>query len=217
MRRVFNEELAEIHRDILQLGRMTNEAIYKSVKSLVNHNAELAQEVIDKDKHINEKENKIDRKCYEIIALQQPNASDLRRVISVMRISSDLERMGDHAENISKVTVRMDGEKKNLKLEQSINQMGGKINSMCSDIIDAFLEFDVDKAIFVAKRDTEIDHIYHDLRSSIIESVREDPDAVLTASDYSFVGMHLERIGDYIKNIGEWIVYLDTGEITDLD
>lgn len=217
MRRVFNEELAEIHRDILQLGRMTNEAIYKSVKSLVNHNAELAQEVIDKDKHINEKENKIDRKCYEIIALQQPNASDLRRVISVMRISSDLERMGDHAENISKVTVRMDGEKKNLKLEQSINQMGDKINSMCSDIIDAFLEFDVDKAIFVAKRDTEIDHIYHDLRSSIIESVREDPDAVLTASDYSFVGMHLERIGDYIKNIGEWIVYLDTGEITDLD
>ena len=217
MRRVFNEELAEIHRDILQLGRMTNEAIYKSVKSLVNHNAELAQEVIDKDKHINEKENKIDRKCYEIIALQQPNASDLRRVISVMRISSDLERMGDHAENISKVTVRMDGEKKNLKLEQSINQMGGKINSMCSGIIDAFLEFDVDKAIFVAKRDTEIDHIYHDLRSSIIESVREDPDAVLTASDYSFVGMHLERIGDYIKNIGEWIVYLDTGEITDLD
>lgn len=217
MRRVFNEELSEIHRDILQLGRMTNEAIYKSVKSLVNNNVELAREVIDRDKYINEKENKIDRKCYEIIALQQPNASDLRRVISVMRISSDLERMGDHAENISKATIRMDGEKKNLELEQSINQMGNKINSMCSDIIDAFLEFDVDKAIFVAKRDTEIDHIYHDLRSSVIESMREDPDAVLTASDYSFVGMHLERIGDYIKNIGEWIVYLDTGEITDLD
>lgn len=217
MRRVFNEELSEIHRDILQLGRMTNEAIYKSVKSLVNNNVELAQEVIDRDKYINEKENKIDRKCYEIIALQQPNASDLRSVISVMRISSDLERMGDHAENISKVTVRMDGKKKNLELEQSINEMGNKINSMCSDIIDAFLEFDVDKAIFVAKRDTEIDHIYHDLRSSVIESMREDPDAVLTASDYSFVGMHLERIGDYIKNIGEWIVYLDTGEITDLD
>lgn len=217
MRTVFDEKLAEIHRDLSQLGRMTNEAIYKSVKALVNHDAELAQEVIDGDKKINQKENDIDRKCYEIIALQQPNTSDLRRVLSVMRASSDLERMADHAQNISEVTIRVKGNKRDENLERYIAQMGEKINSMCSDIIDAFVEFDVTKARATAKHDVEIDQEYHELRSAAIDLMREDPEAVLAASDYSFVGMHLERIGDYIKNIGEWIVYLDTGEITDLD
>src|SRR5699024_5566054 len=102
MRTVFDERLAEIHRDLSQLGRMVNEAIYKSVKALVDHDAELAQEVITGDLKINDKENEIDRKCYEIIALQQPNTTDLRRVLAVMRASSDLERMGDHAQSVSK-------------------------------------------------------------------------------------------------------------------
>ena len=217
MRTVFDEKLAEIHRDLSQMGRMVNEAIYKSVKALVNHDANLAQQVIDGDQKINQKENDIDRKCYEIIALQQPNTSDLRRVLSVMRASSDLERMADHAQNISEVTIRVKGNKRDENLEHHIAQMGDKINSMCSNIIDAFVEFDVDKARATAKRDVEIDEEYHALRDSAMKLMREDPEAVLAASDYSFVGMHLERIGDYIKNIGEWIVYLDTGEITDLD
>lgn len=217
MRTIFNEKLAEIHRDLLQLGRMTNEAIYKSVKSLVDHDVKLAQEVIERDKEINKKENEIDHKCYEIIALEQPNASDLRRVLSVMRASSDIERMGDHAQNISEVTIRVKGKKRDRYLEQTINQMGDNINWMCSEMIDAFLEFDVEKARSTAKKDVEIDQAYQELRHSIIELMKTDPDTILAASDYSFVGMHLERIGDYIKNIGEWIIYLDTGEITDLD
>lgn len=217
MRTIFNEKLAEIHRDLLQLGRMTNEAIYKSVKSLVDHDVKLAQEVIERDKEINKKENEIDHKCYEIIALEQPNASDLRRVLSVMHASSDIERMGDHAQNISEVTIRVKGKKRDRYLEQTINQMGDNINWMCSEMIDAFLEFDVEKARSTAKKDVEIDQAYQELRHSIIELMKTDPDTILAASDYSFVGMHLERIGDYIKNIGEWIIYLDTGEITDLD
>lgn len=217
MRTVFNEKLDEIHRDFLQLGRMTNEGIYQSVKSLVNHDAGLAQKVIDGDKQINKKENIIDQKCYEVIALQQPNTSDLRRLLAVMRASSDLERMGDHARNISVVTIRVKGKKRDAYLEQQLDKMGEKLNSMCADMLDAFLALDVKKAIVNAKRDAEIDQAYQELRHTVIELMREDPDAVLAASDYSFVGMHLERIGDYIKNIGEWIIYLDTGEITDLD
>lgn len=217
MRSIFDEKLAEIHRDLSQLGRMVNEAIYKSVKALNSHDAELAQEVIDGDAKINQKENDIDRKCYEIIALEQPNATDLRRVLAVMRASSDLERMGDHAQNISEVTINVKGNKRDSNLEEKIAKIGDKINSMCSDIIDAFVEFDVDKARATAKRDTEIDEQYHDLRMSALELMKHDPDSVLAAADYSFVGMHLERIGDYITNIAEWIVYLDTGEIVDLD
>lgn len=217
MRSIFDERLAEIHRELSQLGRMVNEAIYKSVKALINHDAQLAQEVIDGDLKINQKENEIDQKCYAIIALEQPNASDLRRVLAVMRASSDLERMGDHAENISKVTINVKGNKRDAGLEKQIAQIGDKINGMCSDIIDAFVEFDVDKAKVTAQMDDEVDKQYHQLRMSSIELMKSDSESVLAAADYSFVGMHLERIGDYITNIAEWIVYLDTGEIVDLD
>ena len=95
--------------------------------------------------------------------------------------------------------------------------MGEKITSMCTDIIDAFVEFDVDKARTTAKRDKEVDELYQSLRLAAVKLMKQDPDSVLAAADYSFVGMHLERIGDYVKNIAEWIVYLDTGKITDLD
>ncbi len=217
MRTIFDEKLAEIHRDLLQLGRMVNDTIYKSVKGLVNHDAVIAQQVIDGDEKINQKENEIDRKSYEIIALQQPNASDLRRVLAVMRASSELERMGDHAASVSETTIRVKGKKRDEDLEHIISQMGEKITSMCTDIIDAFVEFDVDKARTTAKRDKEVDELYLSLRLAAVKLMKQDPDSVLAAADYSFVGMHLERIGDYVKNIAEWIVYLDTGKITDLD
>ena len=217
MRTIFDEKLAEIHRDLLQLGRMVNDTIYKSVKGLVNHDAVIAQQVIDGDEKINRKENEIDRKSYEIIALQQPNASDLRRVLAVMRASSELERMGDHAASVSETTIRVKGKKRDEDLEHIISQMGEKITSMCTDIIDAFVEFDVDKARTTAKRDKEVDELYLSLRLAAVKLMKQDPDSVLAAADYSFVGMHLERIGDYVKNIAEWIVYLDTGKITDLD
>lgn len=217
MRTIFDEELAQIHRDLSQLGRMVNEAIYKSVKALINHDAELAQEVIDGDLKINQKEKDIDQKCHEIIALQQPNTSDLRRVLAVMRASSDLERMGDHSQNIAEVTINVKGNKRDADLERQISIMGEKITEMCTDIIDAFVEFDVEKARATAARDEEIDQLYRDLRFSAIDLMKHDPDSIMATSDYSFVGMHLERIGDYVKNIGEWIVYLESGEIVDLD
>lgn len=217
MRTIFDEKLSEIHRDLSQLGRMVNEAIYKSVKALVDHDAELAKQVIDGDKKINQKESDIDRKCHEIIALQQPNTTDLRRVIAVMRASSDLERMGDHAVSISKATINVKGNKRDEGLENIISQMGEKISSMCTDIIDAFVEFDVKKAEETSKRDQEIDDLYGNLRSQAMKLMKNDPDTVFASADYSFVGMHLERIGDYVTNIGESIVYLDTGEIVDLN
>lgn len=217
MRTVFDEKLAEIHRDLLQMGRMVNETIYKSVKALVNHDAELAQVVIDGDEKINQKENDIDRKTHEIIALQQPNTKDLRRVLSVMRASSELERMGDHAQSVAEVTIRVKGQKRDSELEKIISAMGEKISDMCADVIDAFVEFDVDKAVAAAQRDNEVDALYQQLRAEAIELMQADPAAVVATSNYTFVGMHLERIGDYVKNIAEWIVYLDSGEITDLD
>ncbi len=216
MRRVFDEKLAEIHRDLLELGVFVNRAIDQSVRAFGEHDVELAKEVIENDKIINDKENEIDRKCTEIIALQQPNTSDLRRVIAVIRAASNLERMGDHAVNIAEATINIKGQKRLMQLEVLIESMGKKVITMTKDIIDAFVDFNVVAAREIAERDKDIDNHYNLLRLTAIEEMREDPDIVLATSDYSFVGRDLERIGDYVTNIGEGIIYLDSGEIVDL-
>lgn len=216
MRTVFDENLEDIHEELSKLGRMVNIAIEKSVEALVEHDVDIANEVKEGDKEINQMQNDIDQKCYEIIALQQPNTFDLRRVMAVMRAASELERMGDHAENIADVTINVKGTKRDHELEEQISEIGDIINEMCHDIIEAFIDFDVERARKTAKEDRLVDRLYNDLRLSALTLMEKDKKYVLAAADYSFVGMHLERIGDYIKNIAEWIVYLDTGEISDL-
>lgn len=216
MRTVFDEKLAEIHRDLLELGVLVNRAITNVVKAFVNYDMELAKEIIDNDLRINKKENEIDQKCSAIIALQQPNTSDLRRVIAVIRASSNLERMGDHAQNIAEATINIKEEKHNPELEEIIRSMGIQVIQMSSDIIDAFVDFNVEAAEEIAHRDETVDNKYNLLRLTAIETMREDPETVLAASDYSFIGRDLERIGDYVTNIAEGIVYLDSGKVVDL-
>lgn len=217
MRSIFDEKLENLHRNLSQMGRMVNEAIYKAVKSLQLKDNELAQNVISFDVEINEMEHKINQKCYEIIALEQPNTTDLRRVISVLRATADLERMGDHARSIAKVTIELKDSQEEKELTVKIISMGEKVNTMCTNIIDAFIENDLNKARQIAKKDTEIDEMYQHLRMLAINYMQEDSSVVQVAAAYSFVGMHLERIGDYIKNIGEGIIYLNTGKIVDFD
>lgn len=216
MRTVFDENLADIHEELSKLGRMVNLAIEKSIEALIKHDVTIANEVREDDSEINQMQNDIDQKCYEIIALQQPNTFDLRRVLSVMRAASELERMGDHAVNIADVTINVKGTKRDQDLEEQISEIGELINKMSHDIIEAFVDFDVDKALATAKEDEKVDAMYVDLRLSALGLMEKDRKYVLAAADYSFVGMHLERIGDYIKNIAEWIVYLDTGKIIEL-
>lgn len=216
MRTVFDENLAELHGDLTEMGRAVNIAIDQAVTALVNHDVTISNEVIENDLKINKMQNDIDQRCYEIIALQQPNTLDLRRILAVMRAASELERMGDHAVNIAEVTINVKGTKRDQQLENQISEMGEKLNRMCHDIIEAFVHFDVDQAIATAKEDQKIDAMYRTLREAAVSLMQEDPKYVFAAADYSFVGMHLERIGDYVKNIAEWIVYLDTGKITEL-
>lgn len=216
MRTIFDERLAEIHRDLLQLGIMVNEAINKAIQAFVTKDVNLAEEIIENDLKINDKENEIDKKCTETIALQQPLATDLRRIIAVIRASSDLERMGDHAQNIAEVTINLKNEKHVPELEPIIQSMGNKIMKMSTDIIDAFVDFNVEAAREIALRDEEVDKHYNLLRLTAIDIMKENPDTAFSVSDYSFIGRDLEPIGDYVTNIGEGIIYLSSGEIVDL-
>lgn len=217
MRTVFNKSLDELQRELLAMGVLVNRGISKSVHAFLTHDIELAQEVIEGDLRINEMEHMIDRRCQEIIAMQQPNAGDLRRIIAVLKASSNLERMGDHAENIAEITINIKDKKSYLELEKLIEELAVIVVLMANDIIDAFVDFDVDAASEIAKRDIEVDEMYNNLRYKSVRSMLEDPEIVHVSSDYSFIGMHLERIGDYVTNIAESIIYLDSGAIVDLN
>lgn len=217
MRRAYDEELQTLHRDFFQLGRFVNEAIYKSIKAFINHDKDLAREVITHDEHINQLEHELEQSCIEIIALQQPVTTDLRKIITVLKSSADLERMGDHAVSIAKATIRVKGNKRDKDIEEQISRAGDRIKTMGQDILDAFISYNDLAAVQIAKRDDEIDELTDEIRRSSIDLMRRDPEIVLGATDYMLVSTYIERIGDYVTNIAEWIVYFKTADITELN
>ncbi|MGY3777225.1 phosphate signaling complex protein PhoU [Isobaculum melis] len=217
MRKMFEEELQELHARFSEMGMMVNEAILKSVKAFVNHDKVLAQEVIDHDHLINEYELKLEKKSFELIALQQPVSTDLRIIVTVLKASSDLERMGDHAVSIAKSTIRVKGNKRVPEIEEQIAEMANIVKTMSDDVLDAYLKNDSAKAKKIAFTDDEVDQHFKKIYSQCVEEMKNDTDIVEGATDYMMVASYLERVGDYVTNICEWIVYLDTGKISELN
>ncbi|WP_018659343.1 phosphate signaling complex protein PhoU [Allofustis seminis] len=217
MRQVFDNELEELLDKFTEMGELVNDAIYKAVKSFINHDKVLATEVIEQDQKINDLEKEIDVLCIELIALQQPNTSDLRRIVTTLQASNDLERMGDHAVSICYSTIRVKGNKRSDHIESALNDMGEIIKWMGQEIVKAFTHFDMEHAVDVASRDDEIDYLTHEVKKGAIKRMKNDPDIVWGAIDYVLVSNYIERIGDYVTNIAEEIVYLETGEIRELN
>ncbi|MDP0528699.1 phosphate signaling complex protein PhoU, partial [Lacticaseibacillus paracasei] len=140
MRRLFVDELNDLHVRFSEMGMMVNEAIYKSVKAFINHDKALAREVIHEDKHINEREVDLEKRSFELIALQQPVTTDLRVIVTVMKASSDLERMGDHAVSIAKSTIRVKGETRVPQIEEDIAGMAEAVKEMVEQVLDAYVK-----------------------------------------------------------------------------
>jgi len=153
----------------------------------------LAKEVIENDEIVNNYETKLEKKSLEIIALQQPVSSDLRTVITALKASSDVERMGDHAVAIAQATIRIKGEERLTEIEAEIKKMGKAVRHMVEDALDV-----------------------RDIQAMTVEGVRKNPDAAFAAKEYFQVLMYLERIGDYARNLCEWVVYLKSGKIIEL-
>ena len=217
MRSVLDEQLDELHRNLIELGVLVSRSIENAIQAFNENDKELGKKVVDEDKRINKKQHAIDERSQQLIAMQQPNARALRRIIAVIRAASDLERMGDHAKNIADVLRFVSEDERNGTPEELINQMAVAVLEMTQNIIDAFVGFDVTRAIEVAARDREVDKLYNELRYETVQRMKKSPEIIETASQYSFIGMDLERIGDYVKNIAEELVYLNTGEIIDLN
>ncbi|HEU2058273.1 TPA: phosphate signaling complex protein PhoU, partial [Streptococcus pneumoniae] len=173
-------------------------------------------EVIEDDAEVNEYEVKLEKKSFEMIALQQPVSQDLRTVLTVLKAVSDVERMGDHAVAIAQATIRMKGEERIPAVEEEIKKMGREVKSVVEAALDLYLNGSVDDAYRVASMDEQINHYFETIRDLATEEIKKNPEAIVTGRDYFQVISYLERIGDYAKNICEWVVYFETGKIVEL-
>lgn len=212
----FEEDLEKLHNQFYAMGNEVLSQINRTVRAFVTHDRELARQVIEDDVEVNEYEVKLEKKSLEIIALQQPVSQDLRTVITVLKASSDLERMGDHAVSIAKATVRMKGEVRIESVEDAISKMGRDVKNFVEETLNVYLNGNVDQAYAVAAMDEKINQYFDDIRDLATEEIKQNPELIVTGRDYFQVISYLERIGDYAKNICEWVVYFETGKIIEL-
>lgn len=217
LRAQFEVELGKLHNQFYAMGNEVLGQINNTVRAFTTHDRELAKEVIEADKKINEFEVKLEKKSLEIIALQQPVSTDLRRVITVLKATSDIERMGDHAVSIAKAAIRMKGEVRIPIVEEEIKSMGKEVRRLVESSLDLYLNSgDIETAYEIAASDEIINEYYSKIQELTTEEIKKNPDSLIAGRDYFQVITYLERIGDYAKNICEWVVYLRTGDITEL-
>ena len=217
LRTQFEEDLLNLHNQFYEMGMMVSNAVHKSVKAYIKHDKILAQEVIENDININNMETRLEKKSFEMIALQQPVTTDLRMIITVMKASSDLERMADHAVSVAKSTIRVKGQTRIPEIEKEISDMSDYVKKMVDNVLVAYVKTDEKDARTIANMDQRVNDYFNRIYNATIKNMQENPETVISGTDYLNVASYLERIGDYVTNICEWIVYLATGKITELN
>jgi phosphate transport system protein len=211
IRNEFEKELNKLHKDLIKMGAIIEQSINDTIKALKTKDIELANEVIKKDDIIDEMERRIERECILLIARQQPIASDLRDITSVLKIITDLERIADHCEDISEYTIKLSQEKY-IKPLIHIPEMAEKVNKMVKDTIDSYIRKDLELAYEICKRDDEVDKYFDTIIDELIEYMKNDTSVIKQCTDFMFIVKYLERMGDHATNIAEWIIYTITGE-----
>lgn len=215
-RKSFHLELEELQQDLLRMGSLVEKAIAEAVRSLAERDLELAEKVVAGDDLIDTMELDIENRCLRLLALQQPMASDLRVIGTALKIVTDLERMADHASDIAKVTIRLQGQPL-IKPLVDVPRMATIAREMTRQSLDAFVQRDVNMALAMIESDHEVDHLYSQIFRELLTYMMEDPRTIQQATYLLFVGMYLERIADHATNLGEWIIYMVTGEKKELN
>ncbi len=209
---VIDEELRELKQKVLKLGLMVETAISNSIRALVERNSELAEEIIKKDHIINAIDVEIDEECIRLIALRQPKAKDLRFIITAMKITTDLERMGDLAVSIARRTIELNKEPQ-LKPYIDIPRMAEIAKSMLRDALDAFIAGHIRSQEEIIQREKEINNLTVQLFNELLFYMIQDPRTVSRATRISYISKYLERIADHATNIFEMVFYLCSGKM----
>ncbi len=216
--RSFDQSLIEVQELLIQMGGKLEIAIDKAVRSLAKLDEQMARSVLESDQQINELENQIDDKVARLIATQQPVATDLRRLIAAMKMSTNMERMADLAGNIAEVTLKLVKEEQQLfKQLEDIPRMAAITQKMVHDGINSYIDGNVELAKMLARADDEVDQIYEAIVKELTEYMIAKRQLIPVALHLSFVARYLERIADHATNIAESIVYIETGKRVDLN
>jgi len=205
-----HKELDNIHNELIKMGALVEEAIRMSTDSLKNKDIKLAEQVIKNDDLINELELFIEERCMIFIARQHPLAMDLRDILIISKLITDLERIGDHCEDIAKATLRLKGDAY-IKELIDIPKMSDLASKMVTKALDAFVNRDAVAAREIYEMDNKIDELYKGIFSELLELMAEDNSKTFQSTTFLFVASHLERIGDYAKNICEKAVFIVEG------
>jgi len=208
----YNVELEEIRSHVLQMGGLVEQQIEQAMIALVKGDIALGEAVIMNDTKVNRLEVTIDEECNQIIARRQPAASDLRLVVAVIKTITDLERIGDEAEKIARMAVRLAGEERPKNNYAEIQVLGQHVRQMVHDALDAFARVDVESALLTAREDRKADQEYEGAIRQLITYMMEDPRTISRVLNVIWAARALERIGDHARNICEYIIYFVKGK-----
>lgn len=206
MRSKFDEQLHLLNQEMMQMGSMIEDSIQKAINALIDQNVELAKKIMDNDTQIDHEQKKIENLCFNLLMQQQPVAKDLRVISAAMKMVTDMERIGDHAADISEMTILMSKTKYIPNLEH-INRMASETVQMLIRSIEAYMEKDMKKAVDVIASDDVVDDLFDKNKAELIEQIQREPQSAESAADMLMVAKYFERIGDHATNIAEWVIF----------
>ena len=209
MRNRFDEQLFELNKEIIEMGGMCEEMIDSAAKALADGDLELAAQVIKNGGAVDQMEREIESRCMKLLLHQQPVARDLRLISSALKMITDMERIGDQAEDIAEIVRHLNGH--TMEEVKLIQEMAKETIEMVISSVDAFVEKDLELAKSVLIRDDVVDHYFLEGKRDIISLVAENPEKGEFALDILMIAKYLERIGDHATNIAEWVIYCITG------
>jgi len=215
IRTTFHKKLREIQDEVLVMGSMVGKAITSSVKALKERDLDLAHQIISDDLKINQKRFEIEERCVELIATQQPMASDLRIIIAILNITTEIERIGDYAMGIARIVV-MIGDEPPLKPLIDIPRMAEQTVDMLRRSLDALINRDAEATKKIATEDDLIDHLYDQVFRELLIFMAEDPKTITRATRLIWVAHNLERAADRVTNICERVVFVVTGKMEEI-
>lgn len=211
MRNNFDKELDLLNNQLIKMGSLVEDRIKSAVEALINRDVDLARNVIQGDIEVDNMERDIESQCLKLILQQHPVAGDLRLISSILKMITDLERIGDNAQDISEISLLFSSERY-IKELTHIPQMAEATIYMVKRSIDAFVNHDIDLAYEVINFDDKVDNLFDIIKDELIFLIREDANNGEQAINFLMISKYLERIGDHAENIAEWVIFSITGD-----
>lgn len=210
MRNRFDRQLVTLNDEMIEMGSMIEKAIQQAITALITQDVDKAKEIIDYDEDIDHQEKTIENLCLKLLLQQQPVARDLRVISSALKMITDMERIGDHASDISEMAILM-ADRPYIKKLEHIQEMAKEASLMLVGSIEAFVNKDLQQAHDIIVRDDVVDDLFEKIKTELIKMIHKDPNVGDQAMDLLMVAKYLERIGDHACNIADWVIFSITG------